>query len=416
MRTRRKLLAAAMAIAAVLTTTVGTATADPRRGGRPTHATAAQPTTAERLVAYAETFDDVLTLPGAGKLVLDTEAATLRLSWDGSVPARAAALLAAAPAGVTASAVSADYSMSELGAAIDRAAAAAAAQDVLVSVAQPTPDLSGIVLTVVADSFAARATARRQVTRVLQRRAGVPLRIRTVRQGPAPLSRADDSAPWQGGARMVVDGVRCTTGFAVRKDGYGYLLSAGHCDWNANAPVYDGGGDLIAGSAAAAVKIKQGLDSLLIDPVSGTIGEMYRGGINAPATNEDDVTGSAAPASGAPVCISGAASGEHCNNMVIGQTGIQFDCDPAALRVLLCPGFVVVNTVEGVAASEGDSGAGVYIVKADGTLGARGIISTGIAPRSCGGAVWGPAECFSRFYAVDIKDLEAAWGVKVETE
>lgn len=415
MRSRRKLLAAITAALAMLAGTVATASADPRPE-RP-DPTPARATTAERLVQYAEAFDTVLDLSGAGKVIIDTDAGSLELWWDGVVPARAAALVANPPSGITARVEPADYSMAELDAAMTAAWEAAEQRGAEVATAQAANDLSGITLTVAESPVAARRAVRRDLVRAVARTSRVPVRVRALPYDPMPLSRADDAAPWQGGARMVVDGARCSTGFTVVKaDGTGRILSAAHCDWSANAPVYDGGGDMIAGSGTYAVQNKKDWDSMLIDPTNGTIGLMYRGGINAPTSNADDVSGSANPVQGSAICVSGAASGEHCANMEIGQTGLHFACGPSNDR-RECEGFVVKNVAGGIAASVGDSGAGAYVVKADGSLGARGIIVEGQteSATSCGQTVWGTAWCSSKFFAVNIKDLEAQWNVKVET-
>lgn len=420
MTSRRTLLTVSTALVAALAGAVasaGTSAAGPDRGR--SGADAARATTAERLVAYAEGFDEVLDLPGAGKVVIDEQTGSLKLYWHGPVPDLAAAIVAAAPSGIESRVVTADYSMAELGDAMSAAWDAAEAAGAEVAQAAPTNDLSGIVVTVAEDSVVARTSARRQLTRAIGRAAEVPTRVRTAPYEPRPLaSRSDDSAPWQAGGRMVVDGARCSTGFAVRKpDGTGRLLSAAHCDWSANAAVYDGGGDQIAGTSSSAVLVKKDWDSMLLNPPSGTYGVTYRGGINASGTNIGRVTGASNPVQGTSICVSGAGSGEHCANMEIGQTGMTFSCgDPADRRE--CTGFVVKNVNGGIAASVGDSGAGVYIVKSDGTLGARGIISEGHVPSDlpCGQTVWGTNWCSNKFFAVSITDLLDLWSVSIETE
>lgn len=421
MRSRRTLFAASLALVAALAgpvTSAGTsASAGPDRGRPGPEAT--HPTIAARLVEYAEAFDEVLDLPGAGKVVVDNQSGTLKLYWHGPVPEAATAIVAAPPSGIEARVVPADFSMAELGEAISAAWDAAEAGGAEVAQAGPTNDLSGIVVTVAEDGVAARTSARRQLSRAVGRAARVPTRVRTAPYEPRPLaSRADDSAPWQAGGRMVVDGARCSTGFAVRKpDGTGRLLSAAHCDWSANAAVYDGGGDQIAGTSSSAVLVKKDWDSMLVYPPSGTYGVTYRGGINASGTNVGRITGAAAPAQGTSICVSGAGSGEHCANMEIGQTGLSFACGDASDR-RECTGFVVKHVGDGVAASVGDSGAGVYVVKSDGTLGARGIISEGHTPSNlaCGQTVWGTNWCSSKFFAVSITDLLDQWNVSIETE
>lgn len=115
------------------------------------------------------------------------------------------------------------------------------------------------------------------------------------------LSRKDDSDPWFGGGWMVhllpPDGLEgdaaCSTGFAVLEGGYGRLLSAGHCardDGLDGAPAHldwdwrDGTrGDFLA---TAATRITgSALDSLLVDPVGGTGGQVHGGPWDATSTS-----------------------------------------------------------------------------------------------------------------------------------
>lgn len=129
------------------------------------------------------------------------------------------------------------------------------------------------------------------------------------------------------------------------------------------------------------------------------------------------MSGSASPAQGTPVCVSGAATGEHCANVEIGSTGVQFSCgDVNDTRT--CTGFVVKNTNGGVAAGTGDSGAPIYIVKADNSLGARGIVNEGNPNYvvTCNSNVWGSPVCVSRFWAVSTETLKDEWGVVMDVE
>lgn len=196
--------------------------------------------------------------------------------------------------------------------------------------------------------------------------AGIDVRVRYGVPAPAGYSRTNDSAPWRGGARIVTGaGSTCSTGFAVIKSGTGRLLSARHCDEEANGGVYDGAGDLISGGGAAVSAIA-GVDSLLIDPVASpaTTPRIYRGAYNS--NSYSTVKNYASNWPGDPVCTSGASTGEHCGTVYDDSENVNVN-------------GVWVNVIQvsapagGIMAGEGDSGGAVFRKLSNGVQ-ARGIV------------------------------------------
>lgn len=68
----------------------------------------------------------------------------------------------------------------------------------------------------------------------------------------------------------------------------------------------------------------------------------------------------------------------------------------------------------GVGGARGDSGGPMYIKRADGRVGARGIIIHGENVVTCGSTAE-PTTCYSTVHGVGIHRLLARWGVTIET-
>lgn len=321
----------------------------------------------------------------------------------------------------------AEYADEQIQESADRVWANSDEENVTVNVTYPNRDLSGLIVEVSPESSARRsmkpARQRAHIASTLRAHSSVPVRVRLSESEPVPRSRANDSAPWQAGGRLrMAGGGRCTTGWAVIKsDGTGRLLSAGHCNPNAAGNLYDGANDLLSNGNNN--QVAPNFDSLLIDPVNGTIAETYLGPYDS--SNERRVAGGDAPSQGEEVCVSGANHGEHCHAR-IDRLGAQFQCWFQGTTES-CPGFIIETTAQtggGILGGTGDSGAPVYIRRNDGRVGARGIYTTGLASgyTSCTGQFWFNAdnvtdsqECDTRAGVVGITHLTDRWNVTVES-
>jgi hypothetical protein len=270
---------------------------------------------------------------------------------------------------------------------------------------------TGVVATVVPLRSASRVRAGTLagLRSRLAARVGVPV---TVREAPAVpnWSRQNDSSPWFGGGAMRRGGAFCSTGFPVLIGAYGRLLSAAHCDPTGNLAWTDGSGDSLTGGGAA-VSVRTNVDSMLIDPVGGTDGQVHGGPWNASSLHSRyhlSVGGSASTAMGNLLCFSGANTGEHCNLQV---TKVYTDWACNGMR---CNGHEVRNRTAAPAGGPGDSGGPVYSNRSDGKVAARGIISGGMENIACGGSAV-PVTCGRVGRFIPIADVLKAWGVRLET-
>lgn len=256
--------------------------------------------------------------------------------------------------------------------------------------------------------------ARTAVARGVQ----VPVRVHQSQQ-VVPVTRQNDSSPWIGGGAMTSSAF-CSTGFAVvRPDGYGRLLSAGHCDPSGNWAWKDGAGDsLTVGGSAVAVNLSR--DSMLIDPVGGTEGKVHGGPYNASSSDSRyhlRVAGSSNNNNGDSVCTSGANSGEHCV-LIITNDAVLWNCNGYT-----CSGSRAEPGTNSAAAIGGDSGGPVYANRSDGRVTARGIISAVDTPAPCPSYRTFPGyfsgttipKCGKRVYYYPIQPLLSAWRVSLET-
>ena len=118
--------------------------------------------------------------------------------------------------------------------------------------------------------------------------------------------------------------------------------------------------------------------------------------------------GANGPVQGQRVCTSGAVTGEHCNLRTT-NTNVVSRCSTAA-----CTGFLFLNDSGGPALGIGDSGGPVYIMKSDGTVGARGIISGGANDVVACGSSAAATTCTKGGFAISITSIEDRFGVRVE--
>lgn len=210
----------------------------------------------------------------------------------------------------------------------------------------------------------------------------------------------------------------CSTGFAVLKGAYGYLLSAAHCDWDsggfAHHDLYNGASALMA--HAADTLAAPDVDSMLINATGGTQGMVYVGG--PWSTTKKKVAGTVTNNVGDSVSTSGANSGRHTGLNIVN------DAYPGTCPTHACT-LIVASNPGGVDASVigGDSGGPVFTTRSDDRVNARGIIVQGAQPVTCPPYVYFPGwydsthpKCFNNVRYVPIRPLlSTTWGATIET-
>lgn len=392
-RVTRPVIAIALALAAVPLLAAPQSTAEP--GGQPS-----APPTGDRLTEL-QAMDQVRDLadtvqlykePGYGKVAVDHDQREVHVYWKGTLPEGVAKQLGTHPNGVTVTLTPTTFSDAELTAAGVKILTAGYGGGVPVNGVSRSPDMSGVIAKIAPAELARRGAANAQpeghksLDQDLTAIAGVPVTIQEG-LGVATTTRQNDAPPWQAGGAMRRPDLPtsyCTTGFAMlTSSGAGRLLSAGHCDTSGNLEIRDGSnsaatGVITPGGSAVDVRL-QGIDSIIIDPSAtpGSTGKTFGGAFNqAPGTPkyEHHLGGQGVPAEDDVVCVSGANSGEHCNE-VIKDTGFQFTCPKTTNQI--CQGFIYGNA-SGITIAGGDSGAPIYVERSDGRVGARGIQSGGV--------------------------------------
>jgi hypothetical protein len=344
----------------------------------------------ERLQAAAQRLQD-----GAGDeagftgIEAAPEDGRVRLHWSGEPSDPVRRLVAEVERDVPVEVVAARHSLRELLAAQGPIAAEA-------GVGAVVPHVDGSGLTVQYRGSLDEALRLPSI-----RGASVPVTIEpdTTVEPLGCTGRQDDCSPYWGGAKYIVGGSWCSTGFSLKftsffgTSPYYRMLSAGHCSSNGVA-VSDGGGDpmgTITGDADA-------VDLLLIKPNNGVSlgGKVYVGPWNAGTASNKAIAGATASIVGGWVCTTGAATGEHCN-VKITATNVSMNG---------------VNTVQVkeqaglTAGGKGDSGGPVVAATLGGKVNAKGTISFGTNPVACPAGSPSPA-CFKTVYYVSIIDALA---------
>jgi hypothetical protein len=263
--------------------------------------------------------------------------------------------------------------------------------------------------------------------RTLEAALGLPVRL-VVDAPPTPFGRITDSSPWLGGARIVGDG-SCSTGFGVRRDEPGRattfgLLTAAHCRGDGEARFRSGDRARVVGPDDG--RGDPGLDSRLVR-VDAVGARIYSGGVGGTGEFTRPVRGSGRSVKGTELCTSGAATGAHCDLVVVnvdtfyrpagsgsfskvveavsrrppgGLAEPGFDDADPGRSVAVMPGAGVGDPGAGVAAGRGDSGGPVFTLTADGGVEARGTIAGGSRRVACGRHRL--VGCTANVYFVDI--------------
>lgn len=325
------------------------------------------------LVEAAQRFTDLdAKFPGLGGVRLQVEERTLELWWKGEAPAEIREEIARAESelGIRIALGESKYTQRELVEAAAAVIERAEAYPGLTRVG-PLPDGSGLeVATSNPEAagkyeFAVAATVVKDEEQI------------------QPYSRANDFAPWWGGAQLrgqFAGAGGCSTGFAVARYFLWWetargILTAEHCMPGGGLNFTDPTGELIGRSEPAPARRLS--DSLFVTTRSGA--RIYDGGVGVGEFSKP-VVGAVSNFPGQFVCTSGGFTGVHCNirtnriNQLV-QAGFSF-VDVVSLG----------NEVSGrAAAGPGDSGGPVFTLTADfSKVRAAGLIVGGTTPVSCG--------------------------------
>jgi hypothetical protein len=225
---------------------------------------------------------------------------------------------------------------------------------------------------------------------------GVPVHL-VVDGPPMHLSRAADSSPWLGGARIVGESV-CSSGFGVRAVGAGSatpfgLLTAAHCRGDSRGRFHNGDRNRVIGPDDRSGPSASDLDTRRI-PVDEAGARIHSGGVGD-AEFTRPVRRAGRNVKGDQVCTSGAATGAHCG-LVIENVDSYYR--PAGSTTW---SRVVEATSTGVAAGQGDSGGPVFTLTEDGGVEARGTVAGGSRNVACGRYHLGA--CTADVFFVDIE-------------
>jgi len=342
---------------------------------------------------------------GFSGIVVDTEARQVRLYWKGAVPASVRRVVDSAAVPVTTTA--ARYSQRELQVELDRFAAAPPAnligQRSRVTAVSPLSDGSGLRVSV--DGSVADATSLAAV-----RGAGVAVFVDVA--NPTPITRANDSPPYYGGALTINSTTNrgCSTGFGVFAGARTLMLSAAHCA-RPGDQVLDGGRDLM-GPAINVVPTK---DLMLID--ARAAGVVFTGGPGAgELTNR--VIGATANWEGQFVCTSGAMSGTRCNIKIKGINETIFFASTVNGPVTVTGTVRAEQISLANAAGQGDSGGPVFEVgSVSSTVFARGTLASADytnQPAPCTG-ITGTRKCSWKIWYADINTALTMYGAQILT-
>lgn len=411
------MIGAVVVAAALLGVPLGSAQAEP--GGDPPNPPVL--TSSLRLNDAVEALRKYEEEPGFGAFVLDNESGTLRVLWNGGVPSDFDAAQAKAERvhGVSVDVQEAKFSRDALETQVNAIADAMTTLGLPILSVGPNPDLSQLEVELNTSQVAEGSGAGNLLESQLAALVEAPVVFSYLPGQNQDRTRQNDSDPWQGAGGMFnrSDDAFCTVGWSVlTPGGYGRLLGAAHCAPEGNAVLQDGARDRLS-DGGADVDVRPSWDSLLIDPVGGTIGKVFGGPWNAGTGHnryQFHVGGDANASVGEDVCVSGANTGEHCNAEVI-RANFQFSCNGGQY---MCPGFRVGSTNGNLIGGGGDSGGAVYIERSDGRVGARGVYVNGVSGYfldcNVGRFPQGNNGCDRRINVVGIDELEDVWGVRVE--
>lgn len=258
------------------------------------------------------------------------------------------------------------------------------------NIAQWGPDVTdGTLLVGVTNASVAAAAASSLTSRL-----GVKVKVEHD-EFPGPTStRTTDSSPFYGGDSIVSStGNHCTSAFSVKKNGYFYELTAGHCGlgtWRVTA-----GASM--GSVASQKYSSGGYDMEIIN-VAGAFPYVFIGTGTSTATRQisgtHNVTGGESQ-----ICMDGAATGLVCGNQVpIADTCITYGNGFSTCHLAKVVNSQFINIVQ-----PGDSGGPAYF-GTNPSYAAGVIVATSVAGQSS-----------SQGYIQPIQYAVAQFGITVVT-
>jgi hypothetical protein len=266
-----------------------------------------------------------------------------------------------------------------------------------------------------ADWFTDEMDANREV---LAKRMGVPIIWVLGNPSFSAANRQNDNMRGGVGALIGPDNDLgyCSIGFAVLDGPYGRLLSAAHCNTGGNRRWQTGNGNGLIVPPNSNAPVVLGADSILLDPVDGTRGKVYKGGYFGQDVRS--VVGTAVNNVGDVVCTSGANTGQHCDLTVIDDSVSQTCVDGYSYT---CVNIAARAPVGERALAQGDSGGPVYTTNGNDAR-ARGIISR-TSNDGCAGMPiytkdelgWATPICGRIAYYRPIRPLLDIWNVQIET-
>lgn len=351
-----------------------------------------------------------------------TNPAELVLFWHGEVPAVLAAMLAdlriSAPA-VHVVVTPADYTLTTLDREARRIIDIPESElGALVTQAGPRPDYSGVV---VYTDRPLSAAGRQKIAGTIPldfgvRQQAIPADAPAgaVPAGVPPASRWSDVEPYYGGGlitRPAGAGLfeLCTAGFSAHSaGGIKYMITSRHC--GTTSPWYTGD-EFTGGPAIVVGNVKNSnvtLDTMALGDRSYR-GYVYNGAYTT--TYAEQVSGANNIGRSRAVFPSGALSGtwgvtvesvsQYINLEGVGRVG---------------PGMWMVDSLGRASVGQGDSGGPVYTGEANGTAGARGIITAVDSSQAgpCLGYNFARRLCSKRSFATQINEVLAYYRLTID--
>jgi len=249
--------------------------------------------------------------------------------------------------------------------------------------------------------------------------AGVPTAV-VSGEGPLPTSRRDNGHRWRGGSLFRIRTFPkpyafCSTGFPVRMNGQGRVLTARHCSARNN--LWDDGGGEPMTDAPSDTETRSVDDTMIIDPNGDTQGLVYGG---SPSATRDSgkhvfrVASAYSPPRNGEVCTSGANSGMHCGLEVLDSTMLTWNCGSHS-----CHGWRARRDARSSRPHPsivgGDSGGPVFRIRDDSRIAAQGIIYGGSGSVPCGDLRLPVKNCYATVWFTDIERVLESWNATIQT-
>jgi hypothetical protein len=340
----------------------------------------------------------IISLPGieaAGYVeqVNDASSRATKLLWKGPSPLRDTVSAEAKARGITVTFAERPYSIPQIRDAVQKIDAK---KEALAALGFQIDGIVGVrdddgSISVEGHAIGRAAPDLPNVAAIAKQAAGVEVRVKDKHKATAAATRSNDYAPFNSGGYMSrVGGGTCSTGFSLRDANRTYSITARHCqqgDWYARdgAAYY---GREIRDSGDGQASLLSGTGSWY----------MFDGAYNNSAGYSKTVSGYQDVSVGDYVCTSGGNSGVHCTIKVVSMWRWWNDGWGGAWQI---EGYQ--QTAGQIAAIQGDSGGPVLMPRANGTVGAVGMIqavldadTNGCAPaRDLDGSVCSPDVLFT---------------------